>query len=245
MTPTCPRCKQAIPSEDINVAKDIAFCRNCDLSHRLSDLATGLVVDDEVDVNRPPAGVWYERNNCSVVIGATHRSLGQAFGLLFFCLFWNGIVSVFLSMAVISTLQHLGVTLSSWVHPPTSRGGPVPVGLTIFLWIFLTPFIAVGFILLGAFLSSLAGRTQIRIEDRQGTLSTGIGPLSFRKRFSTAEVRGVQLEERPWRDSRGNSRCQTQIVIETDGNPIKFGSMLSPERRRFVASALKKELVRS
>jgi hypothetical protein len=29
VTPTCPKCKQAIPSEDVNVAKDVAYCRAC------------------------------------------------------------------------------------------------------------------------------------------------------------------------------------------------------------------------
>ena len=55
VTPTCPRCKGVIPSEDVNVANDIAFCRHCNLSHRLSDLTSGSTVDENVDASRPPA----------------------------------------------------------------------------------------------------------------------------------------------------------------------------------------------
>jgi hypothetical protein len=47
VAPTCPRCKGVIPSEDVNVANDIAFCRHCDLSHRLSDLTSGTPVDED------------------------------------------------------------------------------------------------------------------------------------------------------------------------------------------------------
>src|SRR5689334_1099017 len=164
VTPTCPRCKRVIPSDDVNVANDIAFCRNCNLSHRLSALAFGTTIDENVDVSNPPGGTWFQRDGGGVIIGATHRSLGQAFGLLLFCLFWNGIVSVFVLLAIASTLQHLGVPVPHWFPSPTSKGNFIPLGMTIFLWLFLTPFIAIGLGTLAAFLSCLAGRTELRIQ---------------------------------------------------------------------------------
>jgi len=222
------------------VANDIAFCRTCNLSHRLSTLTSGTTVDENVDVSRPPAGTWFRRDGDGVVVGSTLRSVGQAVGLLFFCLFWNGIVSVFVSIAVASSLHHLGLSLPRWV--PMLKGSVLPVGMTIFLWVFLTPFIAVGLVLFVTFLSSLAGRSELRIQAGAGSLFTGVGPLGFRKRFSASEVREVRIEERRWRDSDGDSRRKMQIVIETTGNPVSFGSMLTQERRRFVAGAIKKEL---
>ncbi len=115
----------------------------------------------------------------------------------------------------------------------------------IFLWLFLTPFIAVGLAMFATFLSCLAGRTEIRIQRGESVLFTGIGPLSRRKRFATSEVKEVRLEDNRWRDSNGNSRQKAQIIIDLQNKPLKFGSMLSPERRRFVAGALKRELVRA
>jgi hypothetical protein len=53
----------------------------------------------------------------------------------------------------------------------------------------------------------------------------------------------VRIKDKRWRDSGGDSRRNTQIVLETDAKPIKFGSMLTEERRRFVASALNKQLL--
>ena len=124
VTPTCPRCKQVIPTEDVNVAKDIAFCRNCNLSCSLSGLTLGKAIDENVDVNNPPAGCWFQEEGDTVVLGATHRSLGQAFGALFICLFWNGIVSVFVCLAAASTLHHLGVPLPEWF--PVLKGASCP-----------------------------------------------------------------------------------------------------------------------
>jgi hypothetical protein len=242
VTPVCPRCKQVIPSQDINVANDIAFCRSCNLSCRLSALTLGTTVDEKVDVGSPPAGSWFLREGNGVVIGSTHRSLGQAFALLFFCLFWNGIVSVFVFLATASTLRHLGLTLPAWV--PLSKGSVVPVGMTLFLWLFLTPFIGIGLVLLTTFLSCLAGRTELRVDAGQGILFSGIGPLGFRRRFSGSDVRDVRIEDKRWRDSDGDSRRKRQIVIETSGKSISFGSMLTEERRQFVAGAAKRELVR-
>jgi len=243
VTPACPRCKRVIPSDDINVGNDIAFCRVCNLSHQLSALTAGIAVDPDVDLSRPPAGAWFHRDGMGSVIGATHRSLGQAFGLLFFCLFWNGIVSVFVLLAAASTLQHLGISLPHWFPAPTSKGNFMPVGMTIFIWLFLTPFIAIGLAMVATFLSCLGGRTELRVQGSQAVLFSGIGPVGFRRRFAVSDVRVVRIEDKRWRDSDGDSRRKTQIVIEKiSGKPITFGSMLTEERRRFVAGAARKEL---
>jgi hypothetical protein len=244
VTPTCPGCKGVIPSEDINVASDIAFCRHCNLSHRLSDLTSGTTVDTDVDASRPPAGTWFQRDGRGTVIGSTHRSIGQAFGLLLFTLFWNGIVSVFVLLALASTLHHLGLAIPQWFPAPKMNGNSMSLGMTLFLWLFLTPFIAIGLGMLCVFLSCLAGRTELLIQGSQCVLFTGVGALGWRKRFSTSEVKDVRIEDKRWRDSDGDSRRNTQIVVETSEKPIKFGSMLTDERRRFIAGCVKKELLR-
>ena len=242
VTPMCPRCKNVIPSEDINVANDIAFCRNCNLSNSLSALSSGTAVDENIDLSRPPSGVSFQRDGSGTVIGATHRSLGSAFGLLFFTLFWNGIVSVFVLIALASTLRHIGIPLPVWF--PAPKGSDMPLGMTLFLWIFLTPFIAVGLATIAGFLSCLAGRTEIRIQGGEGTVFTGVGPLGFRKRFSTSDVKDVRIEDSIWRNSNGTQR-KAQIIIDTNSRRIPVGSMFTEERRRFVAGALKKELIRA
>lgn len=245
VTPVCSKCKRTIPSEDVNVANDIAFCRTCNLSHRLSDLTQGLALDADVDINNPPAGAWFRKDSSEVVIGATHRSLGAAIGMLFFALFWNGIVSVFVCIALASTLRHMGTSLPHWFPAPAMDGGSMGVGMTVFLWLFLTPFIVIGAGLLIAFLSCIGGRTEVRIQREAGVVFSGIGALGRRRRFEVSQVKAVRIDHQQWRDSDGDRRSKVHIVIETHaGKPIKFGSMLSAERRKFVASAARSRLAR-
>lgn len=250
VTPTCPKCKGVIPSEDINVANDIAFCRHCDLSHKLSDLTSsatddeGQTVVEDVDASRPPEGTWIRRNGAGTVIGASHRSIGQAVALLFFGVFWNGILSVFVFLVLASTLKGFGLSIPHWLPTPNKNGNSMPLGMALILWIFLTPFIAVGLAMVGAFFSSLAGRTELQIQGSQCILFSGIGSLGRRRRFSTSEVKDVRIENKRWVDNDGDSHRNTQIVIETNQKPIKLGSMLPNERRQFLASCMKKELVR-
>ncbi len=246
VTPVCSKCKRAIPAEDVNVASDIAFCRPCNLSHRLSELTLGLALDASVDVNNPPAGAWFRNDGTEAVIGATHRSLGGALGLLFFALFWNGIVSVFVVLVVASTLRHLGISVPGWFPAPNMHDNSMSVGMTVFLWLFLTPFIAIGLAMIAAFLSCIGGRTEVRIQNENATVFSGIGSIGRRRRFEVSQVKTVRIDDHHWRDSDGDRRSKTNIVIETHaGKPIKFGSMLSAERRKFVASAARARLTRS
>jgi hypothetical protein len=200
-------------------------------------------VDSGIDPNNPPAGAWYRNDGMGPVIGATHRSLGAAFGALAISLFWNGIVSVFVVLALSSTLRHLGFQLPDWFPAPNMNNSPMGVGMTLFLWIFLTPFIAIGLVMIGAFFSALAGRTEVRMHNADGVVSTGIGALGYRRRFDASAVKNVRIDDRQWRDSDGDRRRKTCIIIETrDGKQVRLGSMLTPERRKFVAGALRKVL---
>lgn len=244
-TPTCSKCQRTIPSEDVNVAQDVAYCRPCNLSYPLSALTRGLGIDAKVDLHRPPAGCWYRDNQSGTVIGATHRSVGMALPTLLFGLFWNGIVSVFVLLAVAGTLKHLDVAVPAWFPAPQMNGSDMSVGMTIFLWIFLTPFIAIGLGLVGAFLACIAGRTEVRIHNKEAAVFVGLGAMGFCRRFTPAAVRDVRIEDKQWRDSDGDRQRKASILIETrTGKQIKFGSMLTEERRHFVAGALRQALPR-
>jgi hypothetical protein len=227
------------------VGKDVAFCRNCNLSHSLADLTHGMTVDRDVNLGQPPAGAWHRQDGQETIIGASHRSVGAAIFSLAFCLFWNGILSIFVLIALSGTLWHLGVPMPHWFPAPEVNGGSMGVGMTIFLWIFLLPFIAVGLGMLGYFLLAVAGRTELSIRNTEAAVFTGVGRVGYRRRFDPTAVQDVKIAERQWRDSDGDRRNQVAIVIENRaGKQVKFGGSLTPERRRFLASAARKELAR-
>lgn len=242
VTPTCTRCKRVIPSEDINVAQDIAYCRACNVTYQLSSLAMGAEVAVSADTTNPPGGAWYRNQGVETVIGATHRSLGTAFGALLAALFWNGIVSVFVVFALAGTLQHLGVSLPAWLPVPKSAGRPSPLGLVLFLWVFLLPFIAIGLAMVATVLSSLGGRTEVSIGAGEMAIFTGIGPLGKRRRFPISDIQAVRFDVRQWRDRNGSHERACIVIDMRSGKPFRFGSMMSEERRRFVAAATRKAL---
>ncbi len=166
-------------------------------------------------------------------------------GALAISLFWNGIVSVFVLVAISATLQQLHVPTPDWFPAPKMNGDAMTVGMTIFLWIFLTPFIAIGSIMIGAFFSAVAGRTEVEIRQSEGTIFVGIGPLGWRRRFNCGTVKDVRVEDKSWRNSDGGRQNKTQIVIETqDGKQIEFGSMLREDRMKFVAAGVRQALLR-
>jgi len=244
-TPRCPECRNVIVSDDVNVAADVAFCRSCNLAHKLSSLAAVVDLPTNLELHGPPPGAWFRTDATGTSIGATHRSLGAALGALAISLFWNGIVSIFVLLALSGTLHHLGIAVPDWFPAPRMNGGGMSVGMTIFLWLFLTPFIAIGTAMILAFLSSLFGRTELALQNGQAALYRGIGPFGYRRRFAMADVKDVRIEDRRWRDSDGDARRKTVIVIETRaGKLIKFGTQLTEDRRKFVAAATRKALVR-
>ncbi len=243
-TPTCPRCCQTIPSEDVNVVTDVAFCRACNLTTSLSGQASSVPLDPNVDITSPPAGAWYRDDGLELRVGASCRSLGSTLGLLFISAFWNGIVSVFVVLAISATLHHIGVAQPSWFPTPKMNGSTMGVGMTLFLWLFLTPFILIGSAMIGALLTSMMGHTEVRVRGGEGKVFTGIGSIGFTKRFDATGVSEIRNEDRQYRDSDGDNRTKKQIVLEiTSAKRITFGSMLRDDRRAFVASALGRVLL--
>lgn len=240
-TPTCSKCQRVIPADDINVARDVAFCRSCSLSYALSDLTHEDEEESNVDLNRPPNGTWHRETAIGTVVGASHFKLKSAAGLLFVTLFWNGIVSIFVTLAVAATLKNLHITPPESFPVPKMNGKEMGVGITVFLWLFLTPFITIGSILAVSLLSTLFGRTEVEVSGGIASIRVGIGPVAWTRRLDLSQMGTLRLHENVNRNG-GNTES---ILVETrDGKEIKFGSLLPDNRRRYLLAALKAMLRR-
>lgn len=243
-SPACPKCGRVIPPDDINVASDVAYCRACNVASKLSALARVADLETGVDFRNPPAGVWRQDDGLNTVIGSTHRSVGAALGLLGVSLFWNGIVSVFVLLASAATMQHLGIPVPQWFPSPVMNDSPMSVGMTIFLWIFLTPFMAIGAGMIGALLMTVAGRTEVSLGRSEASVFSGVGSIGYRRRFDPQNVTDVRIEDRQWRDGDGDRQRKTCIIIQTqEGKQVKCGTMLTEERRKFIAASMRKALI--
>ena len=240
-TPTCQKCRRTIPSDEINVAQDVAYCRGCNLSYRLSELTFDDGIIAHMDLQRPPAGAWFDDTGMATVIGATNRSLGTAVGMLLFALFWNGIVSVFVAIALAGTLRQFHVTVPTWFPSPEMNGDFMKPGMLAFLWLFLLPFILIGLAFIGTVLVCLFGRTEVRIANSKGIIFIGVGSVGWKRRFEASQIKAIKLHTS---NNREGSNSVSVLLETREGKQMKFGSLLSNERRQFVLAALRKTILR-
>lgn len=238
-----------IPAEDVNVKADTAFCRPCGSLHRLSVLLgeppPRVGEDDElagVVFDRPPRGCVSEDDGRRQSV-RVHRGggLGMVAGLAFMCIFWNGITSVFVLICLASSLGHAGVAVPAWFPSPEMNDAPMSLGMTLFLWVFLTPFILIGLTLLGTVLVAAVGRVAVAFTADDGSVFIGVGPIGWRRRFDPRKVTAVKIGESRW---QSNDQHQPVVVMQLkDGRKLRLGSMLSEDRRAWLAMELRRVLV--
>ncbi|MEQ8317495.1 MAG: hypothetical protein RIE77_07900 [Phycisphaerales bacterium] len=257
---TCP-CGATIDIDDVNVSEGVALCRRCGRLSRLADLATSTgerssgSSKDQAEARKavalaqgePPRGCAIRDFGDRVVLRASARSLAGAAGLAFFAIFWNGIVSIFLVIMVASFLHHAGITLPAWFPTPFGGGGGgggsnqnMPLGMTIFMALFLTPFVLVGVTMIGALLVTIIGRVEVRLRGPDGIVFTGVGPVGWKRRFEADTVEAVLLTDA---DIEENGKKKRAIAIETGKKTIKFASLLPDQRRLWLGGVLKTMLV--
>lgn len=241
----CPSCSAPIPLDDINVSEGVALCRPCGKLFKLSQLAEdpelAQAKEDLRSGQVPPGCTVVDRGMGEIVVRASARSFVAAGGLMFFALFWNSIVSVFLVVALAGLYTSTIGPLPSWAPAPTSSSGsgPMGVGMSIFMLLFMVPFVLVGTVVLGAALVSLMGHVEARIGDERdadaGCVFIGVGKIGWRRRFKVSAVKNVKIG---LTGSSTNDKPDRGVIIEAD-RTIKFGSMLPDERRRWMAATLK------
>jgi len=209
----CPACKQDIPAESINVAKDVALCPQCHEAFALSELvAQGRETDS--DLSEPPNGTWFRTEANGWELGSTTRHPIAFFLVPFMCV-WSGF--------------SLGGIYGSQIVK--GRFDPV-------MSLFGLPFVA-GTVLFGAItLMSVVGKVTIRVEDGDGVIFTGVGALGWRRRVRWDDVDRVEEIATSFQ-SPGNSGRMLALEGKTR---LTFGSMLRQERRYFFRQVLRRML---
>ncbi|TWT67604.1 hypothetical protein Pla123a_41600 [Posidoniimonas polymericola] len=231
----CPNCGESLPRDAINVAEGVALCDACGRLSRLSDVAARrrpvqAVLDD------PPAGCRVERWGHEIRVRASLRSLKGAVGAAAITLFWNGIVSVFVLLAASGLYRHFIGPPPAWFPGPEE--GLKSFGETLFLCVFLIPFVAIGATMIAVLLLTIAGRVEVAIAGVGSSVATGIGWLSYRRRFDADQTTSVALDK-----SSLKSEDQSTPVIKINANGvIKFGMLLPEERLDWMLVVLQQML---
>ena len=237
MATLCPGCGNPFADDDVNVARDVAYCRGCDKAHALSSLVSprqeAVQPDADltgVDLLHPPAGAWYRDDGMEVVVGASTRQAAIAGFFVLFAGFWNLITWTILIAMIFGSSNVSGPGI-------THSGGQTQVDW--FAYLFMIPFVGVGLGTGCAAIVLLLGRCEVRIRGLEGELFRGVWFLSRRTPFDPSAVTRVHLAESSWKQ---NNRAMEEVELAGPG--LRFGAWLSPPRRQFMAAALKKVLGR-
>lgn len=232
----CPHCDTPLGMESINITEGVALCSSCGTLSRLSEVVEQTRPLEEL-VDNPPPGCTISEWGDHTTLYATLRSGSGLLGSLFVAVFWNGITSIFVLGALTSLYQNLIGPLPKWV--PTLDDA-MPLGMALFMCVFLIPFVLIGAAMIFAVFSYACGRVEITIDRHEAKVRTGCGPFNWTQRFDPNQVEEVDLGLTRW---KSNDQHQEQIEIHAD-RTVKFGSMLSEERREWLCEVLRAKLLR-
>jgi hypothetical protein len=214
----CLRCRNRLPSADINVSVDTALCRRCGASFRFSELVQpyGATV---FDVSNPPLGASFNTTAGGFITGATTRS-SQAWFLVPFMLVWSGF--------------SLGGLYGSQF-----QAGRFDLGQSLFG----IPFV-LGTMLFGSqAIMTACGRIAVARSGDEGTVFEGVGPFGWTRRFRWSDLESVTEGEASYGPRGGpNYRVITLSFRSRERPSLQFGTLLSEERRWFLISALSSQI---
>ena len=241
----CPACDNEIKPSDINIAEGVALCSSCGQLSHLSNLNfSGHTTDEILSNTSNDIKINGDSNRIEATISLF--SISKFLGSLSISLFWNGIVSIFLSLAAAAVYYNLYGPVPDWF--PTlglENGRPIMndevmgVGMTIFFCAFLTPFVVIGTGMIVNTLLRLCGTTKVVIDRYNSYVSTGISFVRLKRQFDPMNVRSIKYVL-----SRFNQENQENYVIEISSTrDVKFGSLLSENQKNWVSSFLKAVLI--
>ena len=175
----CPECDTEISSQDINIEQGMALCPECGTLSQLSDLNYSSFLNETV-LNESRKDIKITSKDNEVTIKVSLFSFPEFAGSMFFALFWNGIVSVFVSLAAAAVYYQMFGPVPEWFPTPGLKNGQpimndkvMGVGETAFLCLFLTPFVIIGTGVAFNALLRLCGSTTITLNNYESIVSTG------------------------------------------------------------------------
>ncbi len=230
----CDSCGATIPAADMNLQTLVARCRRCDSVFSFGGRITGGAAPAPRRRTPLPRGLKVEAGEPPLPSEPTNRTAARSdrgplvitrrwfsplhVFMLFFCLFWDGFLVLWYSIAV--------------------EGG-APVEMILF------PLIHVG-VGVGLTYSTLAGflnRTVIRVAD--GMLSIRHGPLPWmgNRTIPTSDLRQLYIRRRVYRGKNGTSTKWELRADTTDDVTVKLlAGMASRDQAEYIEWAIEEHL---
>ena len=209
---TCRSCETAVPADDVNLETVLAKCRHChavfDFSAQVRGSAPASEVKKKRDLGELPMPKGLVVDDGGSVLTITRKwGRGPAIFFLIFSGFWNMIVGVFVVAGIAGAFN----------EPKAGEMGGW------FIWVFLTPFIAVGLGTGYAALALLLNRTTIRVDG--STLTVDHAPFRWPGRRSIDTYSLDQLYCQEYVAYKQNNVPQYRLAIhalQKDGTRVKL-----------------------
>ena len=221
---TCPSCRAKIATDDINVSTDVALCRSCGNTFHISEILGGTSTilgslvsslvepSGPVDLNSPPAGAWYTPLADGFTAGASTRSWSALFLVPFTCVWAGGSMFGIYGTQIIK--GHFNLPMS----------------------LFGLPFLIGSCFLVSFCLLMVAGSVTVTVHADRLAVFTGVGPFGVTRTGSLSEFKTVRED---FGVGSMNTNRTSRVIRLEGSRSMAFGSMLSSERRHFLAGALK------
>lgn len=197
-------------------------------------------------IKTPPPGCTLHVDGDGLTLRASMRSLKTGLVALGMAVFWNGIVSVFVSAALAGIYFNLLGPLPKDTPIPGLVNGvpimndePMGWGSTIFLCVFLIPFVAIGIAILFATLMSFAGMIKIQLREDDCSVATGAFGIMRKRRFDPQQVSTI---ERRKTGARSRHNASEELYLRAD-KEITVGSELNDTSRQWLHTLLQQTLL--
>ncbi len=118
----CPACDNEITPIDIHIAEGVALCSGCGELSQLSDLNFSGSTTDET-LSKTSYNIKINSDSNKVEVSFSLFSISQFLGSLAVSIFWNGIVSIFLSLAAAAVYYNLFGPVPDWFPTPGLENG--------------------------------------------------------------------------------------------------------------------------
>ncbi|MBT1450067.1 hypothetical protein KJ365_04180 [Glaciecola sp. XM2] len=158
MDVTCSKCKRKIDANNINVAKDTAFCSSCERLTSLSDILQS-TPSKNFRANSPVQGTTLDDQGYMWTVCGSHRSWMALFFVPFTMVWAGGSLS--------------GIYVSQIIK------GEFDVTQSLFG----LPFLIGSIVLISVCLMSVFGRTLISVENGKALVFIGVGSIGWYRRF--------------------------------------------------------------
>lgn len=204
----CPKCSQSLPPEDVNVAKDVAFCRTCNEAFALS--AQVAATSGPPRVAQPPASkITLTRDDERIAAILPAMGLkGSGCFFAFFALFWNGITwTVFLAF----------VGSMFGVVPSKSPTSP-------WMAVFFIPHMTIGVITAIAAVYCIFGDVALAIDKSTVLMQRRLFGYTWSRKMPYDAVTDIRMTEA----YRSNGRSVQGVGIHFQGKALASNSQQSP-----------------